>query len=176
VTAAEFSDTVDEYGNRVHYPKENIMTAPTITRTPADKKERKVVPALSEVLGNTALHSKPIKPGTDTPKNPMRKGRVDKAPRDRFQRQLDHDAEVVYNQWLNAGKPTSFKDSPRVRYEIPENAVEPLLKACRRTVGTGGPESVRGKTFRYRPGTVAETGLSVIEWFICDVQPKPDAA
>jgi hypothetical protein len=154
------------------------MTAPSITRStdPAKKepKEKKVVPSLAEVMGANALHSKPIKPGTDTPKNPLRKGRVDKAPRDRWQKQLDHDAEVVYNQWLSAGRPTAFKDSPRVRYEVPAAAVESLLKACRRTVGTGGPEPVRGKTFRYRPGTVAETGLSVIEWFIADVQPKPE--
>ena len=151
------------------------MTAPTITRggPNADKPEKKVVPDLSAVLGDHALHSKPVKPGTDTPKNPNRKTRVDKQPRDKFQRQLDHDAEVVYNQWLSAGKPTSFKDSPRVRYEVPEAAVESLLKACRRTVGTGGPAQVQGKTFRYRPGTVAETGLSVIEWFIADPTPKP---
>lgn len=152
------------------------MTTPTITRAPgeSDKKEKKVVPSLASVLGGQALHSKPVKAGTDTPKNPSRKGRVDKAPRDRLQRQLDHDAEVVYNQWLSAGKPTAFKDAPRVRYEVPEAAVESLLKACRRTVGTGGPEPVRGKTFRYRPGTVAETGLSVIEWFVSDVVPKPE--
>jgi hypothetical protein len=151
------------------------MTAPTITRTPSDSKpEKKVVPPLSEVLEGQALHSKPVKPGTVTPKNPARKGRIDKAPRDRIQKQLDHDAEVVYNQWHAAGKPTAFKDSPRVRYEVPEKAVESLLKACRRTVGTGGPASVQGKTFRYRPGVVAETGLSVIEWFISDVVPKPE--
>lgn len=153
-----------------------------MTEAPAAEKKKHTrkpaPPPLSEILGANALHSKLVRAGTDIPVNPDSKRNVrrDTAPRDKFQRQIDHDAEVSYKHWLDAGKPDAFKSAPRVRYEVPPEAVESLVKALDRATGSGGPESVRGKTVRYRPGKIPETGLSVIEWFISDRRVRTPAA
>lgn len=82
------------------------------------------------------------------------------------QRAVDEHVKSVWDEWVAAGKPSAFNDSPRKRYMFEPGQGESILSMLRRA------ERLHGVRVRALPVKRHESGRDMLYWSVTDVKPK----
>ena len=86
--------------------------------------------------------------------------------RDEVQQEIDGHVKDVYQEWVAAGKPENFNDSPRKRYQFnPE--LEESFRAALRSAGR-----LHGVSVRIAPSKKLQNGKVALYWTAQDVRER----